>query len=228
MWSLPVHALPAAALTRDFDFSSARHASALQVPQLGQRAGGDVETAIALLMQRRGKVQQVGGLVIDVDWVTRIRTRADARDQTVVAIVRVFAIEALDFGLGNSRCGSCNVGGRFELQLARATHGTEAKAMDVHALSTLIVASMMHERQAQRDSFKRGFIKPDSFEPDSIKPDPIKPDSIKKVIETDEGTRVADDCRNRRIRAAERVVGCAVIALEAGAEFPVAEALAQI
>ena len=42
------------------------------------------------------------------------------------------------------------------------------------------------------------------------------------------GSSVADDAGNRGIGAAERVVGRGVVALDAAAEFPRADALAQI
>ncbi len=70
-------------------------------------------------MQRCGKIQKVGGFLVDVDASAGIGTGTDAGDQTVIAIVRVLDVQAVDFGLrergGRTRVG-CVRGFQVQLQ----------------------------------------------------------------------------------------------------------------
>src|SRR5512135_1007606 len=87
--SLPVDAVPAATCARALDRRCARHAARLQVPQPGQRAGGDVEAAAALRVQRRREVEQVGGFIVHYYTFAGVGAVADLRDQAVAAIMRI-------------------------------------------------------------------------------------------------------------------------------------------
>ena len=124
----PPDVLPAHARTRGGDLNRRRHVRALRIPQLGQRTRRDIELARALAKQRVGEVEQVCGLVIDVDVVCGC-INANPREKIVVAIVRVLFIEPRDFGnrrlRGSACCGDVI---RFELDFARAAHARERKA----------------------------------------------------------------------------------------------------
>src|SRR5581483_12118550 len=134
MWTLPAHALPAATRSRHGDVFRGGHAAVRGVPKLDQRAGRDVEAAAAFGVERRGEIEEIGGLGVDVEARARIRARADRGNEAVVAVMRILAVEPFDFGLRRGGRGARH--GRilrFELDLARTTHRGEAEALRLHA-----------------------------------------------------------------------------------------------